>query len=193
MKPPKILLASTSPRRASLLDLLRLDFEVVPPKIDEAHRPEEGPEDYVQRLALEKAQAVMEQGHNGLILGADTVVVLDGKIIGKPKDKDDAFVIIKRLAGRIHMVYTGLALYEPKQDIEIVDYAKTMVKMSALKNHEVENYIETREPLDKAGAYGIQGIGGSLIEEVKGCYFNVVGLPLSLLRRMLNDLGYDVF
>ncbi len=193
MKPPKILLASTSPRRASLLDLLRLDFEVVPPKIDEAHRPEEGPEEYVQRLALEKAQAVMEQGHNGLILGADTVVVLDGKIIGKPKDKDDAFVIIKRLAGRIHMVYTGLVLYEPKQDIEIVDYAKTMVKMSALKNHEVENYIETREPLDKAGAYGIQGIGGSLIEEVKGCYFNVVGLPLSLLRRMLNDLGYDVF
>ncbi len=193
MKPPKILLASTSPRRASLLELLELDFEVVPQKVDEAYRAEEGPEEYVQRLALEKAQAVMEQGYNGLILGADTVVVLDGKVIGKPRDKDDAFSMIKRLAGRIHMVYTGVALYEPKQDIEIVDCAQTMVKMSALKNHEAENYIKTREPLDKAGAYGIQGIGGSLIEEVKGCYFNVVGLPLSLLRRMLNGLGYDVF
>ncbi len=193
MKPPKILLASTSPRRAGLLSMLELDFEIVPSDIDETYRKGEGPEEHVKRLALEKAQAVMEKGYNGLILGADTVVVLDGKVMGKPKDKMGAFGMLKRLAGRIHMVYSGLALYEPKEDIEIVEYAKTMVKLSPLKNHEAEAYLKTREPMDKAGSYGIQGIGGSLVEEVKGCYFNVVGLPLSLLRKMLNGLGYDVF
>ena len=193
MKPPKIFLASTSPRRAGLLDQLGLEFEVVPFSIDESYNKDEGPAEHVKRLALEKCQAVMDRGYNGLMLGADTVIELDGKVLGKPKDRVQAFGMLKTLAGRVHVVYSGLALYEPKEDIEIVEYAKTMVKLTALKNSETESYIKTREPLDKAGAYGIQGLGGALIEEIKGDYYNVVGLPLYLLRKMLKQLGYDIF
>jgi septum formation protein len=182
-----LILASRSPRRAAILQQLGIPFEVRVSQVQEenfqgtlAQR--------VERLALAKAQAVAKE-QEGLILGADTLVSLDDKILGKPQDAEHAARMLSLLSGRVHQVMTGLALVEGR---ELCGHQLTHVKMRKLSVGEIERYVATGEPLDKAGAYGIQGRGAALVEEIAGCYYNVVGLPVALLLRQLASFGITV-
>jgi len=179
-----LILASSSPRRRELLAQAGFDFTVEAADINEALQPGEAPAKYVQRLAVEKAQAVWERhkdegGSVGpiTVLGADTVVVLDGEILGKPKDVSDARRMLEMLAGRTHQVLTGLAAIT--RNATVSDVEITQVFFDLIHEEELVRYLASGEPLDKAGAYGIQGYAARWIPRVEGCYFNVVGLPLS--------------
>ena len=188
-KETKIILASSSPRRADLLANLGVSFELAPSDIHERPHPNEAPADYIIRLARAKVIAVARHRETGLLVGADTIVVLDGKILGKPEDEDDADLMLRQLAGRWHAVMTGVALYDAATRREVADYEKTLVRFAQLSDKEIEWYIKTGEPLDKAGSYGIQGLGGLFVEEIAGNYYNVVGLPLPLLYRLAKRMG----
>lgn len=188
----EIILASSSPRRFELLKQIGLDFRAVAADVDE--RLEEHPEPYglTEKLAYLKALAVAKQVKtDALIIGADTIVVKDS-IMGKPKDSSEAFSMLKSLQGDWHEVVTGMALIDSTSLSSIKGFEKTRVKMRELTDSEIESYIKTKEPLDKAGAYGIQGMGAVLVERIEGCYFNVVGLPLTKLSFMLKSYGVNV-
>ncbi|MDI3280936.1 MAG: nucleoside triphosphate pyrophosphatase [Bacillota bacterium] len=191
-KKKRIVLASSSPRRRELLRLLGLDFEVVPG--GEVEYPYRGgdPAAYAQDLALRKARSVAESVGEGLVIGADTIVLLDGRVLGKPKDEREAEEMLTLLSGRKHQVITGVAVVEAPSGRSSLRAVKTEVAFRPLRREEIQAYIATGEPLDKAGAYGIQGYGAVLVERVEGCYFNVVGLPLATLAEMLRDFGVDV-
>ena len=137
-------------------------------------------------LAFQKAYDISKLYPDKIVIGADTIVVYDGQVLGKPKDNDDAFRILKLLNGNEHNVITGISLIQNSSNIKIVDYESTLVKFRFLSDKEINNYIETFEPMDKAGAYGIQGQGALLVEKINGCYLNVVGLPLVKLDFLLN-------
>jgi nucleoside triphosphate pyrophosphatase len=188
---PKIILASASPRRAELLDQIGVKFELIPSQIEERPHPDEAPADYITRIARAKVIAVARQQEAGLIIGADTVVVLDGRLLGKPEDDQDARTMLKQLSGRWHAVMTGVALYDVESRHEVADYEKTLVKFAQLTDREIDWYVQTGEPKDKAGAYGIQGLGGLFVDEVAGNYYNVVGLPIPLVYRLARRLGYS--
>jgi len=188
---PRIILASASPRRAELLRQIRVEFELLPSKVEERPHPDEAPADYIIRIARAKVIAVARQREAGLVIGADTVVVLDGHLIGKPEDEADARRLLRRLAGRWHAVMTGVALIDLETRREVADYDKTLVKFAQLTDTEIEWYANTGEPMDKAGAYGIQGLGGLFIDEIAGNYYNVVGLPIPLVYRLARRLGYS--
>ena len=189
---PRIILASASPRRAQLLRQIGVDFELAPGQIQERPHPDEAPPDYITRIARAKVIAIARKRDSGLVIGADTVVVLDGRMLGKPEDENAARTMLRQLSGRWHAVMTGVALYDVTTRQEVADFDKTLVKFAQLTDREIEWYVKTGEPMDKAGAYGIQGFGGLLVEEIAGNYYNVVGLPLPLVYRLARRLGYSL-
>ncbi len=182
---PKLILASGSPRRAEILGFVGWEFEKHVANIDETEKVGETPADYVQRLAVEKAQAVAAQFENKLVLGADTIVVIDNKIIGKPVDFDGAREMLRMLSGRWHKVLTGVALVKDSQ--VKVDLQTTRVKFNDLDEDEIEFLVLNGEPLDKAGAYAVQAQAALFIEEIQGDYWNVVGLPINLVYRLVQE------
>jgi septum formation protein len=183
-----IVLASASPRRQEILRNAGIDFVVQPADIDETVRPGESPRECAERLAREKARVVAQQRPGDFILGADTIVVVDGEILGKPRDTEDAARMLRLLSGRAHEVITGVCLIGPG-GVENVQSERTLVAMSEIGAKEIQAYIETGEPMDKAGAYAIQGIASRWIPRIEGDYFNVVGLPMALVWRMLRERG----
>jgi septum formation protein len=185
-----LVLASASPRRQELLRNARFVFKVHPAHINEDPLPGEIPEECAQRLAREKARAVLAQRHDDIILGADTIVVVDGKILGKPLDEADAASMLRQLSGRTHQVITGVCLAGRVPAVfEDVRSETTEVTIARLSEAEIRDYIATGEPMDKAGAYAIQGVASRWIPRVQGCYFNVVGLPVALVSTMLRERG----
>ncbi len=180
-----LILASASPRRKELLTQAGFTFEVRAAHLNEDPRPEEDPIAYVTRLAREKAQAVFDAGGNAeaVVLGADTTVTLDNHMLGKPEDAADAARMLRLLSGRTHRVITGVAVVTARR-VEVAAEV-TGVRFRTLSDEEIAAYVATGEPMDKAGAYGIQGRAARWIPRVEGCYFNVVGLPLALVTTML--------
>jgi septum formation protein len=186
----KIVLASSSPRRELLLKQIGLDFIVYPSNIDEKILSEKiSPKEFVLKIALEKARRVANIFNEAIIISADTIVVLDGKILGKPKDREDAINMLKRLRGKIHQVFTGIVVWETPTNKYLVRVVKSLVKMRDYSLEEIVNYVNTGEPFDKAGAYGIQGKRALLVEKIEGDYYNIVGLPLASLNLLLKKFG----
>jgi septum formation protein len=184
---PKLILASASPRRAEILTAVGWEYEKRIADIDETELADEKPENYVQRLAREKAEAVSKNYKDALILGADTIVVIENKIIGKPKDLADARKMLKMLSGNWHEVLTGVALVKITEgNLETkVDLQRTRVKFAELSEAEIEFLVVKGEPLDKAGAYAVQAQAALFIEQIQGDYWNVVGLPVNLVFKLL--------
>jgi len=184
---PTLILASASPRRRELLAQAGYCFEVQASAVPESRRPEEDAIRFATRLAREKAEAVYARHQPAIVLGADTVVVCDGEVMGKPADPADAERMLLLLAGRTHQVVTGVAVVWGSSSPPAIEVAAelTQVTMRTLSPEEVSRYVATGEPMDKAGAYAIQGYAGRWIPRISGCYFNVVGLPLALVAAML--------
>ena len=174
----KLVLASRSPRRAEILRAVGWEFEAIVAGIDESVLPEENPVAYVKRLARTKAQAVAAKVKTGLVLGADTTVVVDGEILGQPGDRENARRMLRLLSGKWHEVVTGVAFVRAESNQTVVDHVVTRVRFSKMSEEEIDWYAMSDEPLDKAGAYAIQGRASLFIEEVQGEYFNIVGLPI---------------
>lgn len=192
---PELVLASSSPRRQELLALLGVDFQIKTSEVDESIAQGTLPGQMVEELARRKASKVAEFYHDALIIGADTVVVIDGQVLGKPRDANDAKAMLHRINGRAHEVYSGIALVHKKEgnvDRMLTCHRVTKVWMRSMTPHKIDWYVETKEPLDKAGAYGIQGLGSCLVDKIEGCYFNVVGMSLSLLDQMMEELGFSL-
>jgi septum formation protein len=183
----RVVLASGSPRRHDLLNLVGISHEVRPANIDETMRPRENPQRHAERLAREKATVVATRDPNLITIGADTIVVVNRKVLGKPTDADHAAVMLRQLSGRQHTVITAVAVSRGKKLRSSVEEVR--VKFRKLRDDEIDAYIATGEPLDKAGAYGIQGYGATIVECVEGDYFAVMGLPLSRLVGLLRDVG----
>ncbi len=183
----KIILASQSPRRKELLSGLGIDFTSFHPEVDETLMPNEAPEGYALRLAHAKASKAAETLGAGLYIGADTVVALDGAIFGKPKDAPDAEDILACLSGETHSVITAYSILDTVSGKEILKAVETLVKIKELTEIEIKDYVATLEPMDKAGAYAIQGKGKFMVEKIDGSYSNVVGLPMEALSESLNE------
>jgi septum formation protein len=184
-----IILASNSPRRKELLRQIGVAFTTEVADVDERSRPGETPEVYALRVAVDKARAVKLRTRAGIIIAADTVVVLDDTMLGKPVDDHDAERMLTLLSGRMHRVITGLAVMDVRTGNIQTGQTSTRVWFRTLTQDQILSYVNTKEPLDKAGAYGIQGKGALLVDRIEGCYFNVVGLPLSCLGVMLTNYG----
>lgn len=187
---PTLILASASPRRRELLATLNLPFRVMPAHIDERHHAAEPPESYVVRLARQKAEQLAEQFPSAWVLGADTVVILDQHILGKPADAATARAMLSSLSGREHTVTTGVAVVQRGRRLVQCDVVRTRVRFHTLQAAAIEAYIATGEPFDKAGAYAVQGVGGQFVAALEGCYNNVVGLPLQRTLALLQAAGY---
>jgi len=186
----KIYLASKSPRRRQLLKQLNLKFSVFDVELKEEIPDGEHPVKSVKRLALEKLELAKEKVKKGLIITADTIVVLDHYVLGKPKSKSDAERILKLLSGRTHIVFTGYAVYNSVTKKTIVNYERTAVTFRNLDVKEIKDYIASGSPMDKAGAYGIQDdFGAVFVKKINGCYYNVVGLPLTKLYKTLKEIN----
>jgi septum formation protein len=194
-----LILASASPRRHELLRNAGIAFSAQPSNIDESLRPGEGPQQCAERLASEKASAVFRRSPGQFVLGADTIVVVDGEILGKPRDQADAIRMLHLLSGRTHQVITGVCLMgtrpgtaTQKSATEFNDTRSetTLVTMLPLSDEDIRSYVSGGEPLDKAGAYAIQGVASRWIPRIEGDYFNVVGLPVALVYRMLRENGW---
>lgn len=184
-----LILASASPRRQELLRAAGIAFDVRPASIPEEMRDGEAPQEFCERLAYEKANAVWQNIHdkNALVLGADTIVVVDHHILGKPTDADDARRMLRLISGRVHQVMTGTCLLG--RNTRDVRTATTHVHVVNISEQEIEEYIANGEPMDKAGSYAIQGIASRWIPRIDGCYFNVVGLPIPMVYAMLRQAG----
>jgi septum formation protein len=181
-----LVLASQSPRRQEILTRAEIPFLVRPAEVDEAPLAHESPEQHVRRLARRKAEAIAARPGD-VVLGADTVVVVDGEILGKPEDRTDAEQMLRKLSGREHLVITGVCLRAP--DKTVVEVESTLVRFTVLSEEDIHYYAASGEPLDKAGGYAIQGLASKFIDRIEGCYFNVVGLPVALVYRKLRELG----
>jgi septum formation protein len=186
---PQVVLASASPRRRELLRLVGIEHTVIPADIDEDYPPGEAPAVYAERLAREKAGAIDRA--DAVVIGSDTIVVVDGDVLGKPRDREQAVAMLRRLSGRAHVVMTGVAVAWRGRMSSGVE--EVSVTFRALGDDEIRRYVETGEPMDKAGAYGIQGFGATIVDRVDGDYFAVMGLPLNRLVRLCRalGLGYD--
>ncbi len=200
-----LVLASASPRRQELLRNAGISFVVCPANIRETPLPGEGPRECAERLAREKALAAFRQQPDNHVLGADTIVVVDGEILGKPRDAADAFRMLRLLSGRTHQVITGVCLVgpspenrnlKPETDLETrfedVRSETTQVTMNMLTDDDIRSYVATGEPMDKAGAYAIQGVASRWIPCIEGDYFNVVGLPVALVLKIIKENAVDV-
>ena len=185
---PRLILASQSPRRADLLGMLQLQFEVMPADIDERYLRHEAAPAHAQRLAREKALVIAERRPDALVVGSDTVVVIDRSVLGKPRNEDEAVSMLMRLQGRTHRVATGIAVAYGGECIAETEIVR--VKFRTFDEATAKEYVATGEPMDKAGAYGIQGLGASLIEWVHGDYFAVMGLPVQRMIRIFEQLGF---
>jgi septum formation protein len=188
--PPRIILASASPRRAELLTRLGLSFEIVVSNVPENLLEGEAPSEHTERLSREKALAVSEAHSDSLVLAGDTVVVLDGVLLGKPVDTQDAVRMLSSLAGRTHRVISGLALVTPGQGV-LSGFQTTDVTFRPFGEGWASRYVETGEPIDKAEAYGIQGLGSALVQGIRGDYHTVMGLPVPLLLDLLLQAGWS--
>ena len=184
---PKLVLASASPRRAEILRTVGWPFEALPVDIDESRYPDEDAFVYVERVARAKADAAAMRAPGSMVVGADTVVVIEGEILGKPRDDEDARRMLRLLSDRWHQVVTGVALING--DSSRVAHEVTEVRFATMNEAEITWYVSTGEPHDKAGAYAIQGRGARFIEEIRGDYFNVVGLPVRLLYKLVRELS----
>ena len=182
----KLILASASPRRRELLSQAGFHFEVLPAHIDETRHKDEAPDAYVQRLALEKALALLALHPDAVVLGADTTVVLDGEVLNKPVDVADAERMLRSLAGHAHQVHTGIAIVA--KDVQRQHIETTDVFVAAIADVELVHYLGTGDSLDKAGAYGIQGYAARWITRIEGDFFNVMGLPIAATVRLLEGL-----
>jgi septum formation protein len=188
----RIVLASASPRRRELLAILGLDFELGTSGVPEDTQPGESPAESAVRLARQKAEAVASRFPDALVLGADTVVVSGREILGKPVDAEDARRMLRLLCNRWHFVITGVALLDSKNGGREARFVETGVRMADYSHADIEDYVSSGEPLDKAGSYAIQGLGGRLVARIEGCYTNVVGLPVCEVAEMLRGFGVTV-
>ena len=189
----KIILASASPRRQELIGRLIPDFKVMTDNSPEEVIMGEKPEETVKRLAKQKAENIAKEiTDDAVVIAADTMVALDGQVLGKPCDEKEAYNMLKMLSGNMHQVYTGVAVIDTKSGKIINEYETTGVKFRTLLDEEIKAYIKSGEPMDKAGAYGIQELGALFIQGIEGDYFNVVGLPLCRLGRILKEMGIDL-
>lgn len=188
----KVILASKSPRRVEILEKIVKEFEVVQSNFDENTIDFKGDvEKYVKDLSINKAIEVSKRlNEPSIVIAADTVVFQNGKVLGKPKNEEDAFSMLSSLSGNTHKVYSGICLINTYDDTVVTDCDCTEVKFSELNPRQIRNYINSGEPMDKAGAYGIQGLGGAFVERIEGCYYNVMGLPLNKLYKALEN--YDM-
>ena len=193
MKKPKspLILASNSPRRSILLNQINLKFTVIPARIREEILNNERPADYVKRIALKKGEKVASEYPERTVIAADTIVVLKNKILGKPKNQKKAKEMLKELRGKEHKVITGVSVINKSNNKTLCRSIETSVKMKPFSNEEIDGYVKTKEPLDKAGGYGIQERGAILVDNIKGSYTNVVGLPLEALWEMLKETGLE--
>jgi septum formation protein len=185
---PRLILASQSPRRSELMRLLSLEFEVMPADVDEKYLRHEAAPAHAQRLAREKALVIAARHPDALVVGSDTVVVIDRAVLGKPKSEAEALEMLMRLQGRVHRVATGIAVAQGSDCIAQTEIVR--VKFHSFDEATARGYVQTKEPMDKAGAYGIQGFGAALVEWVHGDYFAVMGLPLQRMVRMFNHFGW---
>ena len=190
MEKKKIILASQSPRRKWLLEQIGLEFDIIPSNFDEDIENKKFSKKLIESLAYEKAKEVSERiGNEVLIIAADTVVILGNQILGKPTDEEDARQMLQKLSNKTHKVITAIAIIDKYEDKTLINSKISKVKFKKLTDREINDYIKTGEPLDKAGSYGIQAYGSLFVEKVEGCYNNIVGLPLNLLAEMLKSFG----
>lgn len=189
----RIILASTSPRRKELATAMGLDFEIIPSNYEEDMTLKLKPAELVKTLAYGKAKEVASRFKEGIIIGADTIVVFNNKKIGKPKNEKDAFNMLKSFSGKWQEIYTGICLIDCKSKRIIKDYEMGRVKFRKMNSNEIKRYIATREPMDKAGAYAIQELGSIFIEKTEGDFFGIVGLPVYKLYNNLRKLGVNIF
>jgi len=183
-----VILASSSPRRRELLRLIGILHEVQPADIDESYLPGERPNAHAERLSRGKAEAIASAvGGDAVVIGSDTIVVVDGEVLGKPRDREHARTMLRRIGGRSHIVMTGVAVSWQGRTLSGVEDVGVTIR--ALSDEEIDRYIDTGEPMDKAGAYGIQGFGATIVERVDGDYFAVMGLALNRLTRLLHEAG----
>jgi len=188
----RIILASSSPRRINLLKKLRIPFKLAKPRVKEGlTSTANDPVGLVIKRAKLKAQSVKREPKS-VIISADTIVMVDNEILGKPRSIKEAKLMISKLSGKWHKVYTGLAVLDTETGKTFTDYAETKVKFKKLNDEEIDFYLKTKEPMDKAGAYAIQGYASLFIEELEGCYYNVMGLPLNKLYKLLKGAGVDL-
>lgn len=187
----RFILASASPRRRELLESIGLAFDVMPSNVAEIHEPGEAPEEYVARLARDKAHALAIAHPSRWVIAADTTVLLGDQLLEKPEDAADAVRMLSTIAGKTHVVYTGVTIENASHDYTDTRVAESEVRMLPLSPADIEWYVRTGEPLDKAGAYAVQGIGAMFIDSIHGSYTNVVGLPLATLFLMLRRAGLD--
>jgi septum formation protein len=195
MTQPTLILASGSPRRQELIGTLGLPFTIDPADVDETMPEGTAPDVLVEELSLRKARAVVGRGGHegrGIVIGSDTVVVLDGRILGKPRDEEDAFDMLKAIAGRTHQVYTGITCIDVTSETALTRHDISDVTIKHLDDERIRRYIATGEPADKAGAYAVQGIGALIVNRIEGDYFNVVGMSVRLLGDMLEEMGVRV-
>lgn len=188
----KLVLASSSPRREEILEQLNLKFTIVPSKIDEENFKSSDPVELVKLLAAEKAKSVSNLVEDAIIIAADTVVVHNDQILGKPNGKLDAKKMLKKLSADQHQVITGIAVLNSSSGESHLDHNITEVKMTALSEQEINSYVDKGEPLDKAGSYAIQGFGGLFVEEIRGSYYSVMGLPIHQLAKLLDKFNYGI-
>lgn len=186
MSKPEIILASSSPRRKELLSSVIPEFKTIAPQVDESSVQDSAPVGLVRKLSYLKANAIAQDHENALIIGCDTVVWIEGQILGKPKNKDEARQMLKLLSGKKHNVTTGVCVINNDKATQFEK--TTQVSFYSLTDDEIERYIETDEPYDKAGGYGIQELGGLFVKKIKGDYYTVVGLPIAKLNRVLIKL-----
>ena len=184
-----LILASSSPRRRELLKQIGLRFEVIPSNVKEIKEDGEDPISHVLRLAEEKALDISQKVENSWIIGADTIVLVDDEILGKPSEEQEAYQMLMKLSGREHKVITGFCIIDSETGESTKRHVETTVMIKKLTHEEITEYIKTREPFDKAGSYAIQGIGSFMVREIKGSYTNVVGLPVCELVEVLDNLG----
>lgn len=185
-----LILASSSPRRRELLENLQLPFEISSSNIDETFDKNMSPEQIVMELAHRKAKCVAMKRPDAFVIGSDTIVFFDGQVLGKPNTEQEAAEMLKKLSGNSHYVYTGVSIISPTNHVNF--FEKTEVVFWELTDEHIANYIQTGEPFDKAGSYGIQGYGSLLVKKINGDYFSVVGLPIARTIRELKNLGYKL-
>jgi septum formation protein len=190
-KQPRLILASSSPRRKDLLEKLGIPFEVITSGVSEDVDGDIDPKEMVVMLAKRKAGAVAQSLTSGIVIGSDTTIAFEGQVLGKPKDEEEAKAILKSLKGKHHQVYSGMALVNAKDKRVEATSVMTSIKMRNYSDEEIDAYVATGEPMDKAGAYAIQGQGGRLVDEIKGSFDNVVGLPIRELAELLRRFGFD--
>ena len=184
----RVILASASPRRRDLLTMIGIAHEVIPADVDETYGPEEVPRAHAERLAREKASVLAARAPDAVIIAADTIVVVDGDVLGKPRDADEAARMLRRLAGRTHTVFTAVAVASGAKILSGVE--EVGVTFRPLDDATITSYVATREPMDKAGAYGIQGYGAAIVERIDGDYFAVMGLAIGRMLALLRELGF---